>query len=265
MLLLAVYIFYGYVMNNFFLSLGAFFDVITTWLNLFRFGSEGWGDEFLRGTILTVTLSFFAFIAAIIIGLAGATAAQMQNKYIIRIINIYTTLARCLPEMFMVLLVYFVFLSIFQLKPLRIWDVDAGLFGAPIAVALISGAYSIEVFRGAYLALSKGEIEAGYAFGLNKEQVHFQIIFPHLFRIALPGLSNIWLLLLKDVALISLVGTRDLMGWANAATFSTGDLFSFYIMAALIYLFITAISENIAAKLQLRSNHSFQPISMGKI
>ncbi len=241
-------------MNNFLLSFAGSMDFFHNWLMLFRFGSEGWGDEFFRGALLTVSLSFFAFIAAIIIGIAGATAAQLQNKYIIRIINIYTTLARCLPEMFMVLLVYFVFLAIFQLKPLRIWDIDAGLFGAPIAVAFISGAYSIEVFRGAYLALPKGEVEAGHAFGLNKEQVHFRIIFPHLFRISLPGLSNIWLLLLKDVALISLVGTRDLMGWANVATFSTGDLFSFYIMAAIIYLLITAISENIVTKLQNHIN-----------
>ncbi len=249
---------YGYMMNYFTFSFAVSLDFLEAWLTLFRFGHDGWGDEFLRGTILTIVLSFFAFIAAIIIGLAGATAAQSQNKYIIRIINIYTTLARCLPEMFMVLLVYFVFLSIFQLKPLRVWDIDAGLFGAPIAVALISGAYSIEVFRGAYLALSKGEVEAGYAFGLNKEQVHFQIIFPHLFRIALPGLSNIWLLLLKDVALISLVGTRELMGWANAATFSTRDLFSFYIMAALIFLLITAVSENITSKFQQYINHNLK-------
>ncbi len=245
-------------MNNFLLSFMGSLDFIHNWLILFRFGSEGWGDEFLRGALLTVTLSFFAFIAAIIIGVAGATAAQLQNKYMIKIINIYTTLARCLPEMFMVLLVYFVFLAIFQLKPLRVWDIDAGIFGAPIAVALISGAYSIEVFRGAYLALPKGEVEAGYAFGFNKEQVHFQVILPHLFRISLPGLSNIWLLLLKDVALISLVGTRDLMGWANVATFSTGDLFSFYIMAAFIYLVITAISENIVAKIQQQINHNLK-------
>lgn len=250
-------------MNNFLLFLrgeGSITSIqwLDNWLMLFRFGSEGWGDEFLRGTLLTISLAFFAFIAAILIGIAGATAAQSQNKWAIKFINIYTSLARCLPEMFMVLLVYFVFLAIFQLKPLRIWDIDAGLLGAPIAVALISGAYSIEVFRGAYLAMPKGEVEAGYAFGLNREQVHFQIIFPHLFRISLPGLSNIWLLLLKDISLISLVGTRDLMGWANVATFSTGDLFSFYIMAALIYLTITAVSENIAHRIQQYNNRSLK-------
>ncbi|MFV0431612.1 MAG: ABC transporter permease subunit [Alphaproteobacteria bacterium] len=244
-------------MTDFFLRLLA---AIHQWGLLFRWGDLGWGDEFFRGTMLTLTLAILAFIAAIIIGVAGASMAQSNNKHVIRFINIYSTVSRCLPELIMVLLVYFVFLKIFQLPILKDTGFDSGIIGAPMAIALISGAYSIEVFRGAYLAMPKGEVEAARAFGFHSEQVRFKIIMPHLFRIALPGLGNIWLLLLKDVALVSLVGMHDLMGKANIATFSTKRLFAFYIMAAIIYLIITAISEKLFERADKYVQRSSRPL-----
>ncbi|MFV0322450.1 MAG: ABC transporter permease subunit [Alphaproteobacteria bacterium] len=244
-------------LSDFFLN---FFASLKSWLLLFRWGDLGWGDEFFRGTLLTLLLAILAFVAAIIIGVAGATLAQSNNKKIIRAIDVYSTISRCLPELIMVLMVYFVFLRIFQLPYLKELDFDSGIIGAPRAIAFISGAYSIEVFRGAYLAMPKGEVEAAHAYGFNLEQVRFMIIMPHLFRIALPGLGNIWMLLLKDVALVSLVGMHDLMGKANIATFSTKHLFAFYIMAAIIYLIITAVSEKIFEKIDRRNQRSSRPL-----
>ncbi len=206
------------------------------WFILFSWGNTGWLDELMRGTMLTVSLAISAFIVANIIGLLGGFSAYSRFWILRKIVFLYTSVARCLPELVIVLAAYFAILHLFK------GFEHIVILGAPIAIAMISGAYSIEVYRGALLAVPSAEIEAAQAYGMKPLQIQRRIIIPHLFRIALPSLGNVWLLLLKDTVLISLVGLKEVMTYANIATQTTKALFPFYFFVMVIFLIITIIS-----------------------
>ncbi len=223
------------------------------WLVLFSWGDAGWLDEIMRGSVLTIFLAISAFIFANIIGLVGGFAAYNRCWIIRKIVFFYTSLARCLPELIIVLAAYFAILHIFS-------GFDhISILGAPVAIAMISGAYSIEVYRGALLAVPQKEIEAAQAYGMQTFQVQRRIIMPHLFRIALPSLGNVWLLLLKDTVLISLVGLKEIMTYANIATQTTKALFPFYFFVMIVFLIITILSGQFFKFAERRTQHYLHP------
>lgn len=229
------------------------------WLILFSWGSTGWLDELMRGSLLTIFLAVSAFIFANIIGLVGGFAAYSPFWIVRKIVFLYTSIARCLPELVIVLAAYFAILNIFS------GFEHISILGAPIAIAMISGAYSIEVYRGALLAVPQNEIEAAQAYGMHKFQIQRRIIMPHLFRIALPSLGNVWLLLLKDTVLISLVGLKEVMTYANIATQTTKALFPFYFFIMIAFLVITVLSGQFFKFAERRTQHYLHPSTKNTI
>jgi polar amino acid transport system permease protein len=130
-----------------------------------------------------------------------------------------------------------------------------GAFAAGVtALSIAFGAYATEVFRAAIQALPKGQWESAYALGLPRLTTFYRIILPQVWRLALPGLGNLFQVLLKDTALVSVVGLNDIMRQAYVATGSTKEPFTFYMAAALIYLGLTAISTLITTYLERASN-----------
>ncbi len=223
------------------------------WFVLFSWGDTGWLDELMRGSMLTIFLAVTAFVFANIIGLVGGFAAYSKIWIIRKIVFFYTALARCLPELIIVLAAYFAILHIFS-------GFDhISILGAPVAIAMISGAYSIEVYRGALLAVPQNEVEAAQAYGMGTFQLQRRIIIPHLFRIALPSLGNVWLLLLKDTVLISLVGLKEIMTYANIATQTTKALFPFYFFTMIVFLIITILSGQFFKYAENRTQHYLHP------
>lgn len=128
-----------------------------------------------------------------------------------------------------------------------------------VAVGLICGAYQAEIFRAAYLALSKGELEAATAIGMSGALRFRRIIVPQVLRLAIPALSNVWQLSLKDSALISVTGLAELLRMSQIAAGSTRQYFTFFIAGGAIYLLLTAFSDNIFARAEKRANRSMQP------
>ncbi|NNG02778.1 MAG: ABC transporter permease [Inquilinus sp.] len=215
-------------------------------LELLALGDTGWGDELLRGAGMTVIVAVLSFVTGVAIGMTGAGAKLSGSLLLRAVAEIYTTVARGVPELLII------YLFAFGLNPIaqniaalvgyteRI-DFDPFTIGV-VAVATISGAYSTEVLRGAILTIPRGQIEAARAVGMHRWLVFRRIMLPQVMRFALPGLGNVWQLTLKDTALVSVIPLTELMRAAFRASGSTREPFIFLLAAYALYLVMTSFS-----------------------
>lgn len=207
---------------------------------------QGFGHLLISGTWVTVQLALASLFLGLIFGLMGAAAKLSSMAPLRWLATLYTTLVRGIPELLLVLTLYF------GGSQLLMWFM--GLFGydeyieiSPFiagigALSIAFGAYATEVFRMAMLAIPKGQWESAYACGMSTPQTFFRIILPQLWRLAIPGLGNLFQVLLKDTALVSVVGLNDLMRQAYVASGATKEPFTFYMAAAVIYLGLTVLA-----------------------
>ena len=221
-------------------------------LELLQYGDAGWGDEILFGALRTLELAFGAVILGLALGLVLALA-QLSNSRAARLAaDTFTTVLRGLPELLTLFIIYHG--TAIALAELIEWLGFKGRIeinpytAATIALGVVFASFASEVFRGAYLAVPKGQIEAGLACGMSRGQVFRRIRMPQLWRYALPGLGNLWLVLLKDTALASVIAFDELMREARVAAETTGQPFLFFVAAAIIYLIFTALSSVVLAR-----------------
>ncbi|WP_419831362.1 ABC transporter permease subunit [Endozoicomonas atrinae] len=160
---------------------------------------------------------------------------------------------RGLPEILVVFFIYFGSTHAIFLLTDEFIEVSPFVAGT-IALSLIYSAYASQTLRGAFMAVPKGQTEAAVALGISRFHCFFRIILPQTWRHALPGLGNQWLVLLKDTALVALIGVHDLLLQAKMTAASTYEPFTWYGIAALIYLAITLVSQNILERMKSRSN-----------
>lgn len=210
------------------------------------FSLHGYGPSILEGTILTLEVSVAALFIAMLFGMSGALAKLSQSVVLSSIAKIYTTVIRGIPDLVLMLLVFFggqVLIN--QVAPLVGYDeyIDINPFIAGVStIGFIFGAYMTETFRGAILAVNRGQLEAGYAYGMSGGQVFRRILLPQMVRHALPGFGNNWLVLVKTTALVSIIGLDDMVRKAGMAAGATRMPFTFYVVVAINYLLITTIS-----------------------
>ena len=218
-------------------------------LELLVLGDNGWGDEMLRATLVTLMVSLAAMGIGLFISIFG-TLSKLSNKIYVRVLaDVYTTIIRGIPELLIIYLLFFGGSNaIMRLAKLFGYygyiELDAFVIGS-VAVGAISGAYSTEVMRGAFLAIPRGQIDAAKSVGMNKFLIFTRILIPQVLRYALPGLGNVWQLTLKDTALIMVTGLVEIMRQAHVAAGSTYSPFTFYITAALLYLILTTASNRV--------------------
>lgn len=209
------------------------------------FDLYGFGPALLAGTLMTVKLALCALSLGLVLGLLGALAKTSAHKPLQWLGGTYSTLVRGIPELLWVLLIYFgtvnLMRSLGDLLGLPGLELDAFAAGT-IALGLCFGAYSTEVFRGAILAIPRGHREAGLALGMSRPRIFWRITLPQMWRIALPGLGNLFMILMKDTALVSVIGLEELMRRSQIAVTSTKEPFTFFLVAAFIYLGLTIIA-----------------------
>ncbi len=203
-------------------------------LELLGFGSTGWGALLIAAALMTLAVTATALAIGAVLGAIVAAAKLSGNLVLVTLGNVYTTVFRGVPELLIIYLIYFggssAVTSIGQAMGYE------GFLGLPsfvagaLAVGIISGAYQAEVFRGSFLAISKGELEAASAIGMHRGMRLRRIIMPQVFRLAIPGLGNVWQLSLKDSALISVTGLAELMRTSQVAAGSTRQYFLFFIV-----------------------------------
>lgn len=207
---------------------------------------QGFGHLLWQGAWVTVQLALTSLAFGLVFGLLGASAKLSSVKLLRVVATTYTTVIRGVPELLLVLSIYFggsiILMAIAEQFGYTEY-IEVGPFAAGVAALSIAfGAYATEVFRGALQAVPKGQWESALALGLSPLKTFTRIILPQVWRFALPGLGNLFQVLLKDTALVSVVGLNDLMRQAHVATGSTKEPFTFYMAAALIYLGLTAIA-----------------------
>jgi putative lysine/arginine/ornithine/histidine/octopine transport system permease protein len=190
---------------------------------------------------MTLLVAAISLILGSIVGFLGAGAKLSRWRLLRGLAELYTTVIRGIPELIIILLLYFggtVTLSRLAGHYVEVNGFSAGIF----ALTIVFGAYATEIFRGAILAIPRGQIEAARALGMQPAATFRTVMLPQLWRFALPGIGNLWLVLLKDTALISVVGLEELMRKTAITAGATRQPFTFYFTAAMIYLAFTIVS-----------------------
>src|SRR5215467_14610359 len=190
-------------------------ETLAFYVKLLSYGDTGWGDEFLTGAWLTIQISVCAYLIGLGLGLLGAWAKLSGDRTAFWISESYTTIVRAVPELLLIILLYYTGTTALRNLLVAVGfgeDVQINAFAAAVGtLGFVQGAYTTEVFRGAMLAVPKGQLEAAKAYGMSASLRFRRIMFPLMFRYALPGLANLWVTILKDSSLISVVGFSELL------------------------------------------------------
>ena len=223
-------------------------------MELISFGDKGWGDELFVATLMTIAVAITAMLIGFLFALVFTPLKLSKYKILNLIANFYTTVVRGVPELLVIYLFFFggsgAIMYVAQIFGYYDYiEINAFLTGA-ISIGIISGAYSTEVFRGAIQSIDKGQFEACHVFGLKKYIYFFKVIMPQMLRLAIPNLSNVWQITLKDTSLISVTGLVEIMRQSYIAAGSTRDPLFFYSFAALLYLILTYLSMKFINKLE---------------
>ena len=230
-------------------------------MELLAFGDTGWGDELFYATLMTIAVSITAMIIGFTFAAIFTPLKLSKNKFLNLIANSYTTVIRGVPELLVIYLFFFggsaaiMFVaSIFGYG--EYIEINAFMTGA-FSIGIISGAYSTEVFRGAIQSIDKGQFEAAKVLGISKFVQFYKIILPQMLRLAIPNLSNVWQITLKDTSLISVTGLVEIMRQSYIAAGSTRDPLFFYSFAAVLYLLLTYISMKLINKLEVKYSRGY--------
>jgi len=230
-------------------------------MELLAFGKTGWGDELFIATLMTLAVSITAMLIGFLFALIFTPLKLSKNKFLNLLANCYTTVIRGVPELLVIYLFFFggsaaiMFVaSIFGYNDYI--EINAFITGS-CAIGIISGAYSTEVFRGAIQSIDKGQFEASKVLGLKKPIHFFKVIMPQMLRLALPNLSNVWQITLKDTSLISVTGLVEIMRQSYIAAGSTRDPLFFYSFAAVLYLLLTFLSMKIINRLEIKYSKGY--------
>ena len=216
---------------------------------------HGYLPAILEGLGLTLRVSVLSLAIACGFGLIGAVAKLSGSRTARWSADIYTTLIRGMPELVLMLLIFYGGqIGINALAESQGWDyIDVPPFLAGVlTIGFIFGAYLTETFRGAILAVPRGQAEAGQAFAMPRRVVLRRIVLPQMVRHAIPGFANNWLIMIKASALVSIIGLDDMVHRAGLAAASTRSPFTFYVAVALIYLTLTSVSIFLLSRLEAR-------------
>ncbi|MBD1143067.1 ABC transporter permease subunit [Pelagibacterales bacterium SAG-MED33] len=230
-------------------------------MELLYFGDKGWGDELAIATAMTVAVSITAMLIGFIFAAIFTPLKLSKQKYLNLVSNSYTTVIRGVPELLVIYLFFFggsgaimYVASIFGYN--KYIEINAFLTGS-FSIGIISGAYSTEVFRGAIQSIDKGQFEASKALGVSRFTQFNKIILPQMLRLAIPNLSNVWQITLKDTSLISVTGLVEIMRQSYIAAGSTRDPLFFYSWAAVLYLMLTYLSMKLINKLEAKYSRGY--------
>lgn len=219
------------------------------------FFAEGWLQALAQGMVKTLGISLGAFILGLAIGLLVAMVKLRGSRWLVLCANCYTTLYRAVPELLLILLLYYAGTDLINLLMAKLGRPGVevnGFMAAIVVLGIVQGAYSGEIIRGAIQAIPHGQIEAARAYGINRLLLLRRIVLPSMLPFAIAGLSNLWLVLVKESALISVVGYSELLSAGRQAAASTKHYLLFYLAVAAFYYLITLVSSSVFRQLEVR-------------
>ncbi|WP_312413014.1 ABC transporter permease subunit [Shinella sp.] len=217
----------------------------------------GWGSAMLVGLARSLTIALGAFGLGLVIGVAGALGKLSGGAVMRQALDLYTTIVRSVPELVLILIVYFAGADLINgiLTALGQAKIDFnGAIAGIVVLGVVQGAYSTEVIRGAILSVPRGQIEAAQAYGMSSWLTLRRITLPAMLPFALPGLSNLWLIAMKDTALLAVLGFGELTQVTRQAAGTTKAYFTFFFAAGCMYLLATMISNLLSRRLEARAS-----------
>ncbi|UNK40768.1 ABC transporter permease subunit (plasmid) [Shinella sp. H4-D48] len=217
----------------------------------------GWGSAMLVGLARSLTIALGAFGLGLVIGVAGALGKLSGGAVMRQALDLYTTIVRSVPELVLILIVYFAGADLINgiLTALGQAKIDFnGAIAGIVVLGVVQGAYSTEVIRGAILSVPRGQIEAAQAYGMSSWLTLRRITLPAMLPFALPGLSNLWLIAMKDTALLAVLGFGELTQATRQAAGTTKAYFTFFFAAGCMYLLATMISNLLSRRLEARAS-----------
>ncbi|HDM8043044.1 TPA: arginine ABC transporter permease ArtQ [Vibrio campbellii] len=221
----------------------------------------GYSLSLVQASWMTVQLAFTSLLVGLILAVVFASGEMSRRVFFKWPMTAFVTIVRGLPEILVVLFIYFGSTQVLFLITGDFIEVSPFLSGV-VALSLIFASYASQTLRGALKAVGRGQREAASALGISPAHAFVRIVLPQAVRHALPGLTNQWLVLLKDTALVSLIGVTDLLKQAQLTSAATHEAFTWYATAAAIYLGITLIAQR-AVKL-IDKKFSIQGMTMGQ-
>ena len=211
-------------------------------MDVLAFDDTGYGDELLAGAVITLRLAFFSFVAALMLGIVLGTIALSKNRLLQGFWRTYASIMMGIPSILVVFFLYFnapgLLKSAFNVRV----DVTPFLAGL-LALSLVYAAYIGEVVRGAVLNIPRGQWDGAHALGLGRFAVWWKVILPQVWRLSIPGITNVWMTTLKDTALVSLVGLTDLVRMADIAAAATQKPFLFYVCAGFVFVVVSGLTS----------------------
>lgn len=223
---------------------------------------KGYGHLLIDGAMITLSVGVAAMAVALSLGIMGALARLSSHAALRGLGTTYATVIRGIPELVLMLLVYYGGTVLLQwLLSLGGGDVRVDLnafLAGTLVLGFVYGAYATEIFRGAFLAIPKGQVEAAHAYGMTNGQVFFRIKLPQAWRLAIPGLGNLWLTLLKATSITSVIGLTELARQADLIKAPTKMPFTVFFAASLLYLGMTAISDLVRIRAERWASSGFR-------
>jgi polar amino acid transport system permease protein len=222
-------------------------------LELLAYSPPGWGATLLRGLWNSVQIATGAFALGCLIGIAGAYGKLYGSPWVKDLMAIYTTVVRAVPELVLILILYFAVTDAVNQLVLAMGGSRIEINGVAAGIAvlgIVQGAYATEVLRGAILAVPSGQIEAARAMGMPPLRLAQRITLPLMLSFAIPGLANLWLVATKDTALLAVVGFAELTQVSRQAASTTKAFFTFYAAAGVLYLILSILSTIAFSRLE---------------
>lgn len=223
--------------------------------SLLALDPPGWGGVLLRGFWNTLQIAVGGYVAGLGIGVLGAMGKLYGGPILRDILEVYTTVVRAVPELVLILILYYAGTEALNqaLTALGFSTVTiSGLVAGIVVIAVVQGAYSTEVLRGAIKAIQPGQIEAGRAFGMSGSKVLWRITIPAMIPFAIPGFANLWLIATKDTALLAVVGFSELTLVTRQAAGATREYLLFFMAAGALYLTLTLVSNAVFSRVERR-------------
>ncbi len=230
-------------------------------MDIFRLlsvGPEGWGSQLLSGAWLTIRLALTTLPFGLVLGLVLAYAIISGRRLLAYPATAFTTVFRALPELLTIFIMYYGAQMLLDASFPDAHIEISGFWSGVVALGIVFASFSSEVFVAGLRALPKGQFEAAHALGLRPLATFFDVVLPHLIRLTLPGLGNLWLVLLKDTALVSVIALNDLMRQTSIAVATTKQPLFFYAVVLAIYYLISLSSGRVVALLEHRANRGFE-------
>ena len=228
---------------------------LETSVSLLSLQPPGWGGNLLRGAWASLQIAAGAFALGLMIGIFGALGKLNGGPVTRDLLAVYTTVVRAVPELILILILYYAGTDLLNQalramgqRPVEISGVVAGI----AVLGVVQGAYATEVLRGAIQSVPRGQLAAARAFGMGPVTTFRRVTFPAVLPLALPGLSNLWLIATKDTALLAIVGFSELTLETRQAAGSTRAYFTFFLAAGAIYLVMTLVSGRVFGWIEAR-------------